>query len=87
MSLTDFIVSQMESNPRKQPATKYLKRKKIKAVTLTLRIDQEVKDQADLMSKAHGTSLNRFAEAALNWYMDELTQIEKMAKEDLEQIL
>ena len=55
----------------KKPTESYIKRN-IEMVSLQTRIDHDLKKEAEKAAQALGTSLNRFVEAALLWYLDQL---------------
>lgn len=55
------------------PPMKYLRRK-IPVVSFNIRIDKVLKGRVDKASRQLDTSANKFAEAALSWYLDQMGQ-------------
>jgi predicted HicB family RNase H-like nuclease len=55
----------------KLPAESWIKRDKT-MMAFNVRIDEEVKKETEKAAKKLDTSLNRFTEAALSWYIDAL---------------
>ena len=53
-------------------------RRGVELVPLSARVPQETKDRAEEAARILETSLNRFTEAALNWYMEALKQGKKL---------
>lgn len=55
----------------KKPAERYIKRS-IEIESLQVRVDSNLKRQVEMAAKKLNSSLNRFSEAALNFYLEAL---------------
>lgn len=55
----------------RKPAASYIKRC-VELESLQVRISHELKQKAELAADKLGTSLNRLAEAAIDWYIEQL---------------
>lgn len=65
----------------KRPAESYIKRN-IEVVPIVVRIPETLKEESERMAAQLDTSMNRFVEAALRWYIVELTEGKKTAIEN-----
>lgn len=57
--------------PTPKPSLSYIKRQE-PVIALKLKILPELKHEAESASAKLGTSLNRFVEASVKWYLDAL---------------
>lgn len=61
----------MKKTIHRKPAEGYLHRG-VDVVPILTRIPPELKEEAELAADKLGTSLNRFIESSLRWYLDAL---------------